>query len=318
MKGFTVSYYIYKIRIGIIIGLLPVVLIFLVNKPLYANIIVVLSTVTFLLGQWLGIRGKMQLSNQVSLLGEIVLIVTVIMFTGWYASPFLFLLLFSPITYALSAGLTWSYNIFFIFLPFISILMLAAVVEKAWDWLIFTTMFCVLLFFEVDIIYKWFNASSEQLILLEDKANRDPLTGLFNRYIIDDIYDRIEKNIHNNEMCSIVIFDLDDFKEKNDLYGHPVGDKILIKVSEVLQDNIRNKDILLRYGGDEFLLILWGITSEEVKLITDRIKQKVTKEAGCEISYGIESGYANSRADFTRLISAADEDLYKRKPKQTR
>ncbi len=317
MKAFVASSYVHKMRMAFVIGLLPVILLFLENEPAYAYLIVILSTVVIVVGQLLGMRKKTHMGNLVSLTGETILVVTGVIFTGWYASPFLFLFLLFPITYALSAGLAWTYSTFFIFLPIIFLIMLAASIDKAWAWLIYTTIFCVLFFLEVDIVYKWFNASSEQIILLKDKANRDPLTGLFNRYIIDDVYERIENSIHN-EICSIVIFDLDDFKVKNDLYGHPVGDKILIKVSEVLQDNIRNKDILLRYGGDEFLLIIWGITSEETGLIISRIKDKVTREADCEISYGIASGYVNSRAEFTKLISTADEDLYHRKPKQLR
>jgi len=317
MKGFSASSYIYKLRFAFILGLLPVMLLFMENKPSYAYVLLSLATATIIVGQFLGMRRKTNIADPISLIGETLLIVTGVIFTGWYASPFLFLFLLSPITYALSAGVVWTYNTFFILLPVICTIMLAAAVDKEWAWLVYSMMFCVLFFLEVDIIYKWFHASSEQIVLLKDKAKRDPLTGLFNRYIIDDVYESLENNIQN-ELCSIVIFDLDDFKIKNDLYGHPAGDRILIKVAEVLQDNIRNKDVLLRYGGDEFLLILWDITKEEAGLISARIKEKVGREAGCEISYGIESGHVQTRDEFSRLISAADGDLYLRKPKQIR
>lgn len=98
---------------------------------------------------------------------------------------------------------------------------------------------------------------------LMDEANRDYLTGLLNRRGLDMVLE----NLHRSDMpAALYLYDLDELKKMNDEYGHEAGDLFLRAFADLLRQNTRDTDILVRYGGDEFVVILKGIPSEEVAL----------------------------------------------------
>lgn len=93
--------------------------------------------------------------------------------------------------------------------------------------------------------------------IIYEKSIRDSLTGLYNRNYIEEILDEMMgKYLSRNKVFSIIMFDIDHFKHINDSYGHLYGDKVLIKVAELIKENLRYMDYAGRYGGEEFILIL--------------------------------------------------------------
>ncbi|WP_281648989.1 GGDEF domain-containing protein [Parendozoicomonas sp. Alg238-R29] len=104
--------------------------------------------------------------------------------------------------------------------------------------------------------YQQMNKSRKEAYL---RSIRDPLTGCFTRYYMDEAVTRLidlnSRRSDRSRLC-LVMFDVDYFKEINDTWGHITGDKALIHMTEILQGSIRTSDILVRYGGDEFLLCM--------------------------------------------------------------
>ena len=101
----------------------------------------------------------------------------------------------------------------------------------------------------------------------------DPLTGVANRQgMIAKLQQEHERTIRNNEPCSIGMIDFDRFKHINDTFGHQVGDKVLHLAGQYLAASLRRYDSIFRYGGEEFLVILPGISSEAAQASLDRIR----------------------------------------------
>ncbi|OAA28370.1 hypothetical protein AT15_04660 [Kosmotoga arenicorallina S304] len=137
--------------------------------------------------------------------------------------------------------------------------------------------------------------------LIHKKSLIDPLTGVFNRGILQEIPD------FNDDV--VVMIDLDNFKEINDKYGHEAGDKALVTFVEKARENLRKKDIIVRYGGDEFLLILKNCDEFEALDIVNRITSALENISRLKYSYGI----ARIENDLYDAIRLADERMYKMK-----
>jgi len=105
---------------------------------------------------------------------------------------------------------------------------------------------------------------------LETKANLDYLTGIHNRRSVDRaLREFFNEFLKNKSKFSVMIIEIDDFKQINDKYGHLVGDKVLINVAYAIKSSIRAKDILGKWGGDEFIVILPNTDKE----IADKVKE---------------------------------------------
>ena len=105
-------------------------------------------------------------------------------------------------------------------------------------------------------------------------AVTDELTGLYNRHYIDrTINDIMYHSDRNHEPLTMIILDLDHFKLVNDRWGHPIGDKVLKHISELTQLNIRNTDILARFGGEEFVIILQNTTLQSALIIAEKLRK---------------------------------------------
>jgi len=154
--------------------------------------------------------------------------------------------------------------------------------------------------------------------LLESRVNQDGLTGLYNhRYLYERLDQEISRSIRHNHSLAIVLFDLDEFKLVNDQFGHQTGDKVLVQVAEKLQRNIRIGDVVGRYGGEEFLVILPETEKNEAYKMAERICQDIdesTIEEGLHIT--ISGGIAlldqlkNVDNTSSHLIKLADQKLY--------
>ncbi|MBS4026290.1 MAG: diguanylate cyclase [Clostridia bacterium] len=157
---------------------------------------------------------------------------------------------------------------------------------------------------------------------LEYLSNTDSLTGLYNvRYFYNSLTQELMRAERNEGFLSILMLDIDFFKNYNDTFGHPAGDLVLKKFSELLLANIRSYDTACRYGGEEFSVILQDCSLDNAIEIAERIRQDVEKYkfAGREkqpsgkltVSIGI-SCYPQVKS-ISGLISSADKALYKAK-----
>jgi diguanylate cyclase (GGDEF)-like protein/PAS domain S-box-containing protein len=153
---------------------------------------------------------------------------------------------------------------------------------------------------------------------LREQAIRDPLTGLFNRrYFNESIEREIARSQRAGEPLSIILVDVDHFKEINDTYGHQVGDAFLVIVANRLQNNSRRSDIITRYGGEEFLLVLPNISIQVAARRADELRQSIANASlahlGVEIRTTISGGVACfplAGTTAVELLRAADEALY--------
>ncbi len=150
---------------------------------------------------------------------------------------------------------------------------------------------------------------------LKNKAERDELTGLLNRSAFNDLVD-FYKNA--NEELAFLIMDVDYFKTVNDQYGHAIGDKALKKVATLLSECFRSNDFPIRYGGDEFAVIMTELSHEQKGVIERKlnyINETLQKEDSSGIpKLSVSVGVAFSKAGFADdLFKRADDALYKTK-----
>jgi diguanylate cyclase (GGDEF)-like protein len=150
---------------------------------------------------------------------------------------------------------------------------------------------------------------------LWEMAVTDSLTGLYvRRYFIVKLQEELHRAERYNKGFSIVMADLDRFKNVNDSYGHTAGDRVLKRVATFLQKNIRDVDIISRYGGEEFVFLLPEADKEEAYTVSERLRKKLADLKfddlpGITISLGIAS-YPDDSEDIDRLIKKADAALY--------
>lgn len=150
---------------------------------------------------------------------------------------------------------------------------------------------------------------NERLIeTLRGMAMTDPLTGLYNRrYLLDQLRHTLAAALRAHQSMVLVMFDLDGFKAVNDTQGHLSGDRVLRAVAASLQSATRQSDVLGRYGGDEFLMVVQG-NREGAALLAERAAEAVKRQTAMSIS----SGHAVAPGDGDtpeELIGAADRML---------
>jgi len=158
---------------------------------------------------------------------------------------------------------------------------------------------------------------------LERLANFDPLTGLYNRRaIFAKLRELINRANRYKEHFSLIMLDIDHFKRVNDHYGHLTGDEVIEKIASLILQNIRDTDIVGRYGGEEFIFILPQTNLSSAWVIAERIRSIIEKAetktpAGNVFTVTVSQGLSEWERgeDAKSLISCADEALYKAKVK---
>jgi diguanylate cyclase (GGDEF)-like protein/PAS domain S-box-containing protein len=156
---------------------------------------------------------------------------------------------------------------------------------------------------------------------LEQLASTDPLTGLFNRRVFDEqLKAQIRLMKRMSKPLSLLVIDLDGFKQYNDRHGHLAGDQVLKTMARLFSQNMRTSDIIARFGGEEFVAILPDTTGPAALQLAERMRLAVRAHAwendGITISLGAatltftETSSAQEPGERTRLFSEADQALY--------
>jgi diguanylate cyclase (GGDEF)-like protein len=198
-------------------------------------------------------------------------------------------------------------------------------------------------FFEIDartsfvntwlLKYRWMGLFSYFAVLgfvlvtlsKERAANRqeaaamiDPLTGLANRRAFERAFERAMKHATENEATALLVFDFDNFKEINDRFGHPVGDRVLAAFGKTAARNIRSGDVLARIGGEEFAALLCPVDRETALAIAERIRVALIEEVSqlteglATVSVGV-AVVEDRRPDLKEMTATADKALYQAK-----
>jgi diguanylate cyclase (GGDEF)-like protein len=154
---------------------------------------------------------------------------------------------------------------------------------------------------------------------VKELSLRDSLTGLYNRRVLEEIL-HLEENKRKPSPLAILILDVDDFKVINDSFGHPAGDHVLSEIGRLLLDNTRKENIVSRYGGEEFALLLTNTSLETALQIAERLRMKIGEQefnfSGRKIRLSASFGVAHNEGHCAlqeSLISRADQALYKAK-----
>lgn len=165
-------------------------------------------------------------------------------------------------------------------------------------------------------------SSLRLLRLTKEQALRDPLTHCHNRRFLDEFVAKFEPLLEREERnAGLVMADLDHFKQVNDEYGHEAGDLVLKQVVSTINDSIRRSDLLVRYGGEEFLVLLLDVESGKAEEVAEKIRSRIEMQAfeladGVAINKTISLGVAEFPRDADSLYKAikySDVALYEAK-----
>jgi len=173
-----------------------------------------------------------------------------------------------------------------------------------------------------DMVKRILEKQRKELNKLKEFSFKDQLTGLYTRRYMNEALNTVFYNFNRySRPCSIIMFDIDDFKKINDTYGHLAGDAVLRTVASVIQRVIRRSDIPVRYGGDEFIVILPDTMLENAVLAAKKIANKVQsikfERNGtgfrCTISIGVT--HIKESDTVETLLDRVDKALYEAKNK---
>ena len=154
---------------------------------------------------------------------------------------------------------------------------------------------------------------------LKNIAHLDSLTGVANRYALNE-YIKLLKNqpTQFSETCLMVI-DIDHFKQVNDVYGHLMGDQVIQFVAEKLKENIRTSDLLVRYGGDEFIVLIENVGMERALKIAEKIRSEIYEAKSVDsircpdLKVSISIGVVIGATSWMALLEKADRALFQAK-----
>jgi len=168
-----------------------------------------------------------------------------------------------------------------------------------------------------DIILELLTALEEKNKILEELAVTDSLTRIYNhRHIIERLALEVQAAKRHGSSLSIIMFDIDHFKSINDTHGHQFGDEVLVKVTLTIRNELRDIDIVGRYGGEEFLVVLRNTDQKGAIHAGNRIRKNIMdlKWDVDNVFVTISGGIATlGDEDVTGLIKKADQLLYKAK-----
>ncbi|MEO1641761.1 MAG: diguanylate cyclase [Pseudomonadota bacterium] len=178
---------------------------------------------------------------------------------------------------------------------------------------------CVIAY-RVHTIQKAHETSLREQVVLKNLASTDALTGALNRRAFIEHFEQTLSVGPANRVLTLILLDIDHFKNVNDTFGHAVGDQVLKDLVHVVEGQCRSEDMLARFGGEEFCLLMSTATKAAAEGAVERMREAVAKhrfEEGCEIT--ISLGYiavdTSQPVSFDQWYSAADKALYAAKTK---
>lgn len=153
---------------------------------------------------------------------------------------------------------------------------------------------------------------------LQNKADRDPLTLIYNRgYFETNIPQKIKISHLAKQSFAVLMIDADHFKKVNDTYGHKIGDKVLMEMAHVIERSLRPDDVVARYGGEEFVVFLNNVKPDIAVLVAERLKNSVAgavvySDKGEPVTWTVSIGVASSGIsdDVGVMIKMADDAMY--------
>ncbi|WP_103604774.1 GGDEF domain-containing response regulator [Campylobacter concisus] len=157
----------------------------------------------------------------------------------------------------------------------------------------------------------------ENINKIANFANRDFLTGVYNRrFFYSDVEEYIQVAEETNEAYAFAMIDVDYFKKINDTYGHDGGDRILKSIAKILNDNTKGSDIVARFGGEEFCVVLKKISKEEAVKFFVNLRAKVSenevviKKQKIRVTISIGVSFGNGHCEIDDMLEACDSALY--------
>ncbi|MBY6064008.1 GGDEF domain-containing protein [Pseudidiomarina sediminum] len=149
---------------------------------------------------------------------------------------------------------------------------------------------------------------------LEYIATTDPLTSLANRAKLDRaLGNALRMRRQNDESFCLILGDIDHFKTINDVHGHPIGDVILIEMAQLLRNSVRSSDLIGRWGGEEFLLVLPNTDCDQAKMLAEKLRNTIAAfkfRNGIHITSSFGVACVRSDDDATSLMQRVDQALY--------
>ncbi len=161
--------------------------------------------------------------------------------------------------------------------------------------------------------HKLLNRLEQQHTVMKDIATRDTLTGLYNRYHLNEISPGlIADALESGEKLSLIVLDADRFKKINDTFGHKTGDQVLQQIARRLQKICRADDLVARVGGEEFIVILPGMQISEAEVRAELIRKQLEDLKPCGIRVTASIGVAElaSTENYDELFQRADRAMY--------
>ncbi len=286
--------------------------------------LVIISIITFM---WVIMdynRRRMKFATLIEIVVFFGVCFASIMISGAYASYYKFLFIFLVVSYTIEAGIK----------PGLAIALTSSAVIILLDTILYHPQ-GVNLYFQADIalsamyiVIAWIlgfytRLERQHIAELQLYVNLDGLTGVYNhRYFHDHLKVKCEEAVKENLHLSLIMLDIDYFKIYNDIYGHQQGDDILKQVATIIQENLRPTDVICRYGGDEFVIILPKTDRETAIKVANDLRQYIAdfefpgEELLPDHSFTISLGVAefNGENDSAlELINRADSALYRAK-----
>ncbi len=160
------------------------------------------------------------------------------------------------------------------------------------------------------------NLLLEELIIQKKLSLLDPLTGLFNRRFLHEEFPTLAQAISEDEKLGILFIDVDDFKLINDKHGHLIGDEVLKNISKTIQYNLKGNDFVIRYGGDEILVLLRNADQDNVEFVAEKLRILVKNSVSRGIKQGLKTTISvgatihDRKESLLQAINRADHAMY--------